>query len=153
MFIGNGIPGWNTLTANMKFTINGGLAVLVINKTGETSVKGKIVEAGMTIDNSVSLMRIDVPDPLGIILDAGISDGNLMWAVISGKVAVLYGTVVSRGTFARSPQTADGVAAGLAVAEASPTPPFSTDKHFMEIGHPLETIGAPGLALTALHFN
>jgi hypothetical protein len=42
---------------------------------------------------------------------------------------------------------------GNAVAEAVPSSPFATDKHFQEIGHVLETTGGAGLALCLLHSN
>ena len=152
--IGNAIPGWNTNSALIRFTPEGGLAVKMINKTGSASVKGNIVEVGKAVDESVILAGIDDPDPFGIMYDTGIVDGELVWVVVSGIAQVLYSTAVTRGTFARVPVTADGSAtAGQAIAEALPTAPFSTDKHFQEIGHPIETIGAPGLALTILHNN
>ena len=138
---------------NGRLTIEGGFAIRVINDTGETSVKGKIVEADASQDNSVELTSNDDVDPLGIIYTAGVAVGGYIWVVVSGIADVLYGTAVTRGTFSRVPVVADGIAAGLAVNEALPVPPFSTDKHFQEIGHPIESIGAPGLAKTILHFN
>ena len=138
---------------NGRLTKEGGFAVRVINKTGAPSVKGHILEAEGTTDNGVEKAGINDPDPFGIMYDNGVPDGGGCWMVVSGIAEVLYGTVVTRATFSRVPVTADGIAAGLAVNEALPAPPFSTDKHFMEIGHPIESIGAPGLAKTVLHFN
>jgi hypothetical protein len=135
------------------FTDEGGLAVAILNGSGAASVKGKIVEADSSVDNSIELAGVDDVDPCGIMYNSGVPDGSLMWIVVAGIADVLYGTAVTRGTFARVPVAADSVAAGLAVAEALPTPPFATDKHFQEIGHPIESIGAPGLAKTILHFN
>lgn len=140
-------------TANILLTPEGGLAVRIINKTGATSVKGNVLELEGSTDLGVELAGINDPDPCGIMYTAGVPDGGYCYMVVSGIAEVLYGTTVTRATFSRTPVTADSVAAGLAVAEALPTPPFSTDKHFMEIGHPLESIGAPGLAKTVLHFN
>lgn len=140
-------------SGNIFLTPEGGLAVRVINKTGAASVKGHILEAEGTTDFGVEKAGINDPDPFGIMYNDGVADGGWCWMVVSGIADVLYGTTVTRATFSRVPVTADSVAAGLAVNEALPTPPFSTDKHFMEIGHPLESIGAPGLAKTILHFN
>jgi hypothetical protein len=138
---------------NSFMTSEGGFATRVINKTGAASVKGTIVEADKSVDNAVALAGIDDPDPCGIVYENGVPDGGFMYVVTTGIADVKYGTAVTRGTFARIPVTADSVAAGLAVAEALPTSPFATDKHFREIGHPLETIASPGLAKTILHFN
>ncbi len=153
-FIGNGPPGWNTQSARMKFTPEGGLAVKLINKTGAPSIKGTILDADNTTDMGVELAAIDDVDPMGIMYNEGIADGEEVWVVTSGMAEVLYSTAVTRGTFSRVSVTADvSATAGQAINEALPVPPFSTDKHFQEIGHPLESRGTPGLALTALHFN
>ena len=109
---------------NGRITKEGGFAILVINDTGETSVKGKIVEADSSQNLSVELVGINDPDPCGIIYEAGIAIGDYMWVVVSGIADVLYGTAVDRGTFSRVPVTADSVASGLAIAEPLPTAPF-----------------------------
>lgn len=152
--IGNTTPPWNTQSEFIKFTPEGGLAVKVINDTGAASVKGMIVKASNTIDNAVSIIPIDNPDPIGIIYDDGIPNGEYIWIVIQGKVQVLYSTAVTRGTFSRASQSLDAApVAGQAINEALPAPPLSTNKHFQEIGHPIESRGTPGLAMTILHFN
>lgn len=143
-FIGN---------ANTRITPEGGLAIRVINKTGAPSVKGTVLEVHGSIDKAVKLADIDDIDPCAIMYDDGVPDGNLVWVVTSGKAYVLYSTTVALGTISRVPEAGDGGTNGYAINEALPTPPFATDKHFQEIGHPLEAIGSPGLALTALHFN
>lgn len=136
-----------------QLTKEGGYAIRVINDTGETSVKGKVVEADASQDFAVELAAGGDIDPFGIIYTAGIPVGGSMLIVVSGIAEVLYATTVTRGTFSRVPTAGEGFAAGLVLNEALPTPPFSTDKHFQEIGHPIESIGAPGLAKTVLHFN
>lgn len=150
---GNAFPGWNTNSSNMKFTPEGGLAVRVINKTGGASIKGYIVEVSNTTDMGVKYTDDDDIDPFGIVYDTGIADGEYIWVIVSGIAEVYYGVAVTRATFSRVPVVADGLASGQAMNEALPVPPFSTDKHFQEIGHPIESIGAPGLAKTILHFN
>ena len=137
----------------VEITPEGGLAYWVINKTGGASVKGNLVEPSTAVDNAVQIINIDEPDPIGIVYDAGVADGDMIRVVFSGKAEVLFSNNPTRHNFARNPVAADGGANGSAISEALPTPPFSTDKHFLEIGHILETKGAPGLALVNLHFN
>lgn len=147
-FIGDLFPG------DAPRTPDGGFVIYMKNDTGEVSVKGKVVHISSNVDDSVSLIPIDDPDPIGVIYDAGVAIGDYMRIVIAGKAEVLYSTSVTRGTFARGPISSDvSGTPGLAIAEPLPTPPFATDKHFLEIGHPIQTIASPGLALTILHFN
>jgi len=153
-FIGPASPWWNTQSSKIRFTSEGGLAIRLINDTGAVSVKGTIVKGSQNINNAVSLIPIDNPDPLGVVYEAGIPNGELVWIVIQGIAHVLYTTIVTRGTFSRCPAGGDiAPVAGRAINEALPVPPFATNKHFQEIGHPIESIGVPGLALTILHFN
>lgn len=152
--VGNTTPPYNTQSEFLKFTPEGGLAIKVINDTGAASIKGMIVHASLSVDNAVSIIPIDNPDPCGIIYDNGIPNGEYIWIVIQGKAEVLYSTTVTRGTFSRVPQSLDAApVAGQAINEALPVPPFSSDKHFQEIGHPIESRGTPGLAMTIIHFN
>ncbi len=152
--IGNASPGWNTASANLKFTPEGGLAIRLINKTGAPTVKGRGVGVNTALDDSVVLIGVDEVDCIGVFYEAGIVDGELTWIVISGIADVLFINATTRRHFARVNITADAspVAGGI-ISEAMPTSPFATDKHFGEIGHVLETIGAPGLAKVVLHFN
>jgi len=129
------------------------MAYWVVNDTGAASVKGQIIEASSAVDNAVDLISIDDPDPIGVVYDAGVADGGQIRVVFSGKAEVLFSNTPIRLHFARNPVAADGGTNGSAISETVPTPPFSTDKHFLEIGHILETKGAPGLALVNLHFN
>lgn len=137
---------------NTFLTPEGGIAVKLINATGAISIPGYIVESGGGEDNSVTYTTNGDIDPIGIIYNS-VSNGEFVWVVISGIADVYYGTSVTRGTFSRVPVAADGVPDGQAVNEALPTPPFATDKHFQEIGHPLESRATAGLAKTILHFN
>jgi hypothetical protein len=138
----------------VEMTSEGGLAVWMINKTGAASFKGAVVEADSGVDNAVNLLDIDEPDPIGIVYDDGIADGDWVRVVFSGRAEVFYVGSTTRHYFGRNCVAADvGAAAGKAIAEPVPVPPFSTDKHFMEIGHLLESRVGAGLALTMLHFN
>lgn len=138
---------------NTRQTPEGGYAIRLINKTGGASIKGYIVKADDTIDNAVEHIPADNPDLLGIMYDNGIADGEYVWIVIGGIADVYYSGSVTRGTFSRAAVTADGVAAGVAINEALPVPPFATDKHFQELGHPIESRVGAGLAKTIVHFN
>ena len=142
----------------MMVTEDGGLAVSLVNKTGTTSVKGTLVHADANVDAAFILTPVNDVDAFGVVYgnDAGaqVADGVACWVVIAGLAYVLFQAATTRGHFARMTITADADdAAGYAISEAVPTSPFYTDKHFGEIGHVLETIGAPGLALCVLHFN
>lgn len=139
----------------IKFTPEGGLAVRMINKTGAASVKGYLVDQSTTTDLAVQLIVKDVPDVFGAIYDSGIADGEYVWVVIAGIADVYYIGNTTRKYLCRGFLTADGAGyvAGQALAEAVPTSPFSSDKHFYEIGHVLEARTGAGLAKTMLHFN
>lgn len=139
--------------ANIFNTPEGGYAVRMVNDTGGVSEKGNVIEPSATVDKGASLITDGDVDPVGAVYNSGVPIGGYIWVVVSGIAEVKYGTAVTRATFARAPIVTDGVGAGLAVAEPLPTPPFATDKHFQEIGHPIESIGSPGLAKTILHFN
>lgn len=139
------------------FTEIGGLAVKYTNRTGGIAAQGQVVTTASSHDNSVSLVQIDIPNPIGAIYgnDNGqpVADGLEVWVVVAGVANVLFMGNTTRGQFARTLVTADGGAAGQAIAEALPTPPLATDKHFSEIGHVLESRVGPGLAKVNLHFN
>jgi hypothetical protein len=143
----------NLTTPKSYLTPEGGFAVLLTNKTGATSVKGNLVTSSDGTDNAVKLTIDEGIDPIGIIYNEGIADGSEVWIVVSGIADVLYGGNTTRGHFARVPVAADSYASGEAISEALPGSPHATDKHFQEIGHPLESRVGAGLAKTVLHFN
>ncbi|MCK5612882.1 hypothetical protein KAR91_64005 [Candidatus Pacearchaeota archaeon] len=139
---------------SITITPEGGLAYWMINKTGAPSFKGAVLETHASVANAFDLAGVGDPDPIGIIYDDGIADGELCRVVFSGKAEVFYVGSVTLHYFARVTVSADtDDEAGKAIAEAVPTSPFSTDKHFQEIGHVLEARTGAGLALTNLHFN
>ena len=95
--------------------------------------------------------RKDLPKYRGEVAE----DGE-MWIVVGGIADVYYGGNVTRATFSRVPVAGDGGSystQGWAINEALPTSPFATDKHFQEIGHPIESRTGAGLAKTIVHFN
>jgi hypothetical protein len=148
------MKGWTKgIPSGTFFTPEGGFAIKLINDTGAVSIKGYIVEPSSSVDMGVEYVDNDDIDPIGIVYESGVPDGEYMWVVVSGLADVMYGTAVVRATFSRVSVVADGITPGQAVNEALPLPPFSTNKHFQEIGHPIESRATPGLARTDLHFN
>jgi hypothetical protein len=145
---------WGSNGARIKFTHEGGLAVQYYNKTGAASIKGYMVSSHDTIDDSVRVTPINDFDIIGVFLDTGVPDGQLAWVVVAGRAYVYFFATTTLGGYVRNGVTADtGEVAGQAIAEALPTSPFATDKHFMEIGHCLEVRTGAGLALVNIHFN
>lgn len=139
---------------NMIITPVGGLAIKMINKTGAASVKGDVVHASSTTNNGVSLIVKDIPDPFGVIWSDGVPDGGYIYVVIAGIAEVNFIGDTTRGYLARGFLTADaGYISGKALAEAVPSSPFATDKHFYEIGHVIESRTGAGLAKIIMHFN
>lgn len=135
-------------------TTEGGIAIKLINKTGSASVKGTVVDVNSGLNNSVKKVLQNTADAIGVIYEDGIADGQEVLVVVSGIADVLFIGNTTPGYIARTFLTADaGYITGYALAETYPTAPFSSDKHFCEIGHVLETRTGAGLAKTVLHFN
>ena len=144
------------LTTPEPETAEGGLAILLTNKTGQATVKGMLLEAGSGADTLVTLVAEDDFDPIGVCHEAGIADGSDCWVVVSGIAEVYFELGATRHDFFRAPNSGaggDGLNTGNAVAEAVPGSPAATDKHFQEAGHVLETVAADNLAKCVLHFN
>jgi len=144
-------------TSKIKFTPEGGLAVLLLNKSGGNSVKGEIVTPSSGTANAVEKIVKDEPDPVGVFYDSGVADGALAWVVVAGIADVYFVASTTMGYLARGFLTADGASyvIGQALNEAVPTgsPAVVSEKHFYEIGHLLETRVGAGLAKCVLHFN
>ena len=145
------------MNENVKFTQEGGLAVLLLNKTGAASVKGHVVmayEAG-AVDKAVAKIVKDEPDPIGVVYSHGVPDGKKIWVVVAGLADVYFVGNATRGHLARGFLTADGASyvTGQALSEALPAAPFTDAKHFYEIGHVLQSRTGAGLARCVIHFN
>lgn len=135
--------------SNILLTPEGGHAVRMINDTGSSSVKGTVVSPSSSVNNGVSKIVVDIPNPIGVIYEDGVPNGGEVL-----EAEVYYIGNVTRGGLARGFLTGNaGYVAGQAMWEALPSAPFATDKHFYEIGHPAVSRTGPGLALTHLHFN
>lgn len=140
---------------DVKFTVEGGLAVRLTNKTGSNSVKGSLVQADTTVDNAFILSAVDEYMTIGVVYESGIADGFECWVVVAGLADVLLkdATASVRGNWVKA---AD--AAGRADA-TNAFPPGGTinalDEHTREIGHCLESKGSGTdvLARCLIHFN
>jgi hypothetical protein len=134
-------------------TPEGGLAVWMINDTGADSVKGTMVRNSL-IERGVSKIAVDIPNVIGAIYDDGVADGDRVKVVVAGLAECLFIGNTLAGQFARGFLGADvGYITGYGLAEAFPTAPFASDKHFYEFGHIMSSRVGAGLALVNLHFN
>ena len=133
-------------------TAIGGFAIKLTNKTGSNTVQGQIVKPDNKVDGSGGVndafITISANDQeiIGIVLEAGVSDGSEAWVVISGIADVL----MDAGGSARGDRIISSATAGSGdvwnVGGAVAT-------HFQEIGHCIETRVGTGLARCVLHFN
>ena len=139
-------------TGSAFLTPEGGVAVQYLNGTGAPTVKGQTVH--ITGPGSVGLTAIGVPDCIGVFYHDGVPANAPAYVVISGVSDVFFIGNTTAGNLARTFITAEGGAeVGKALSEVFPVSPFSSDKHFSEIGHVIETRVGAGLAKVNLHFN
>lgn len=135
----------------IRFTVEGGLAVRLVNKTGSNSVKGSLVQIASGTDNAFVLTGSDDVDCVGVVYEDGIADGSECWVVTQGIAQVLLKdtTGSTRGYWAATSDTA-----GRADCTNAASPGLVLS-HFQEIGHCLETKGSGTdvLARVILHFN
>ncbi len=115
-----------------------GTQVKISNRTGETSVKGKLVHPSSTNDNAVELVSAASPyTPCGVIYEAGIANGSDMWIWCPGSIVEFLmenSDATTRQDWLRASATTNGRVQSSAV----PTPP-NADSHFTECGHALES--------------
>ena len=132
-------------------TADGGFAVEMVNKTGAASVKGSVVEPSNSTKNGFVLAGASSYDPVGIVYESGVADGDNCLVVIGGLAYVLLEDTTSStmenwvGTSTAQAGRADATTAA---------PPGAVLAHFREVGHCLETVvgGADKLALCMIHF-
>lgn len=150
-----GLPQTDIVVSGIMHTADGGMAIQLVNKTGGASIKGTVGHPyhATAVDLAFDLIPDDEPDNIGIVYETGVADGDLCWIVVKGLAKIYFEGAVARGQFVRSQVAADGGTVGYAVSEATPTAPFTTDKHFQELGHILETTGGAGLSTCLLHAN
>jgi hypothetical protein len=123
-----------------------------INNTGETSVKGKLVQFDTAADNQVVLTTTDSYECIGVIDEAGIPNGSRVRVCLGGAAEVLLEDNIG------STRSYWAGAGDAGYAETAAAPPGVVIQHFREIGHFSETVaaGGPGthvLAQLVLHFN
>lgn len=115
-----------------------GVQLHITNRTGAASVKGSVVKASASYDAAVELVAAAAPyDAIGIVYEAGVADGSDMWVWTTGSICEALmenADATTRGNWMR----ASSAAAGRAFSDTVPTPPTS-DTHFQEIGHALES--------------
>ena len=143
---------WNTgdvqIGDNLLVTSIGGLAVNLINRTGHVSVKGELVECSSTVDEEVTLEASSGIDTMGIIYNAGISEGSRVWVVTNGIAEVFYdASGAINGGWVETSSLTNGRADGSAAS------PAAAPRHFREIGHACEDAAANTLGKISLHFN
>lgn len=135
-------------STKVKFTLEGGLAERLINKTGVASVKGSLVQPN-TNDGSFELTDGDCKECFGAVYEDGIADGSECWVVVGGIAEVLLKDATA-STTKNWVKTSD--VAGR--ADATGTSPAAAPTHFEEVGHCIETKGAGTdvLAKIVMHF-
>lgn len=138
-------------SSKVKFTLEGGLAIKLTNKTSVNSVKGTILEAHATVDNAFKVSDADCLDAIGVVYDDGIANDEECWVIVAGIAEVLLedGTSATRGYWARTSTTDTG----RAIVNIT-TQPGLLQTHFAEIGHGLENVssGTDVLAKIVMHF-
>jgi hypothetical protein len=130
-----------------------GFLVKVVNRTGATSIKGKLVSASTTADDEV-ILQANEYDTFGVIQESGIAEGSQMWIWVNGSICqVMFkdGVKATRGEICIAADT-DG-RADRVTNPGGGLP--GVDIHFKECGHILQTInaGTDILALVMIHFN
>lgn len=122
-----------------------GMQMRVLNKTGGASIKGYLLRASSTTNYGFQYVAVDEPDPIYVVYESGVADGSEMWVWAFGLVQIYTGNACSRRYVIRAVATGDAdTTSGRATAEAAPSSPFATDKHFQEIAH-AAAAGSAGL--------
>ena len=139
-------------STKIKMFPSGAIAIKLTNKTGSNSVAGQIVKPDDKVDGSGGVddafitILADDQEIIGIVAEAGVSDGSEAWVVGSGIADVL----MDAGGSARGDRIISSATAGSGdvwnVGGAVAT-------HFQEIGHCIEDRTGAGLARCVLHFN
>lgn len=148
-----------------KMTVEGGIAVKMVNNTGAVSSKGYIVCADENTDFAVILATQDKSNPIGVFYEGGVPNGEEAWVVVNGIADVYFSGGVTRGQWARGFITSDtDYVSGQAIAQDVEVIP-ADDRDFpiyygdvdvfkyFKIGYALESRSSPGLARCILHFN
>jgi hypothetical protein len=131
-------------------TYERGVLLKYINRTGHSSVKGELVAPYATTNREVALQSSEY-DTIGIVQEAGVAEGSEMWVWTIGSVcqALLKNSVTAaRGEVAVAADT-DGRMDRL----SAPPPPPTTDTHFKEVGHVMQSVTGGTDQLCLIHFH
>jgi hypothetical protein len=131
------------------FTVEQGLLVSLINKTGAASVKGSVVETTSGTDGAFRLQTTR-DESFGIVYESGIADGSPCRVVVAGIADVL----LEDGAGANSGDWIGGAATNGRAYSNGISPPAAA-AHFDEIGHCLQTVagGTDVLCRIVMHYN
>ena len=137
---------------------DGNIAVRLINKTGAASIKGTLVESAVGIpalEYSFGITGADDYQPIGVVIESGIADGEWCWVAIAGLVDVMLkdSTASTAGYWVYTADAAGRADATLASPPGGGIPELET--HMREIGHCRETktAGTSVLCKIIMHFN
>lgn len=127
-------------------TAVGGLATLLLNKTGAPTIAGTLVCVDSTFENAVRVCDPDSEVSVGALLDSAISDSSKAWVCFSGKVNVLFdANGASAGDWIKTSPVS-----GRARSLGSEQPGIN---HFREIGYSLEHVAPNEIGKIMMHFN
>lgn len=170
----DGVRYYNTSVAQMKIwnasksawvyesgsprmftTYEGGLALVLTNRTGSASVKGTVVISSTAQDNAFAITGEAEAQPIGVVYEDGVSENSECAVVITGRAQVLLEdtTASTRGNWVYTSDDVGRANATLAAPPGGGIPEL--DEHMQEIGHCLESQGSGQdvLAYCLLHFN
>jgi hypothetical protein len=125
----------------------GGLIEWYYNRTGGDTVKGTVVEPSNTHDDAVRVALADALDPIGVIMDDGVAEGQLCRVCVQGKCQVLLKDTTA-GTREYWVKVSD--VAGRADA-TNASPPGAVLEHFRELGHCMESVAGGTDVLCWIH--
>lgn len=148
---------WDTIarlqtSSDVMQTAGGGYAVRMVNDTGAATIKGTLVEASSSVKKGCSVAAAAAIDPIGVIFDAGVADGDSCWVVVIGLCQALMEDATD-GTMNNWVGSSTTQAGRVDCTDASP--PNAT-RHFEENGHCMETTTGAGddvLCWISPHWN
>ncbi len=152
--------GFNNLSITGTFlgpkvmlTPEGGYAVLITNKSGAVTVKGKLAVTSTSVDSAVQLAGANDTECFGIFYESDIARGAETWVIVAGFADVLLKNNTA-GTHGNWVEASDEAGYGDATATSPPAAP----DHFHEVGHCTESVSAAGegthvLCRCMIHFN
>lgn len=134
----------------VQFTPEGGVAVFMLNMTGATLLKGRVVKADPTGTQRVQLVAVNDDMPFGVVYN-DIPTGQSGLIVFTGIVDVwedgTTGINVPPGYIIHVSATTPGTVVSSAVLPA-------VVQHNREVGHTIGSKGAAaGLVRCIIHFN